>query len=102
MDPTESQMPMGQQALPALDASQILAGMPTKATAQTAPPPASAGMMQAPSGAPAGMPPQGSPSEPPYDVQLQPDGSSIYITKTQPPVVIGVNRPPKVPPALQQ
>lgn len=48
-----------------------------------------------------GFPAPSASAEPPYDVELQADGSSIYYTKTEPRIVIGVNQPPKLPAALQ-
>lgn len=52
-------------------------------------------------GAPMGFPAPDAPAQPPYDVELQPDGSAIFKSKTEPPVVIGIAKAPKLPPALQ-
>lgn len=95
---TQSQMPMGQAAMPALNTDSIMSALSSQPQQQSMPagaavPQQAAGLM--------GMPSPDAPSEPPYDVKLQPDGSSIYFTKTDPPVVIGVNKPPKLPAALQ-
>ena len=92
-------MPMGQAAQAPLQTGELMqppAADPTQSPGAGAPPPAAAGMM----GGAGGMNPPGAPAEPPYDVKLQPDGSSIYVSKTQPPVVLAVNPPPKLPKAL--
>ena len=93
-------MPMGQSAQLPLDTSELMGHIPTQSQAQTPPPPTAAGMMGDQGGA-MGFPAPGAPAEPQFDVKLQPDGSSIYVTKTNPQIVIGVNRPPKLPKALQ-
>lgn len=52
------------------------------------------------------MPPPSAPSAPPYSVELQPDGSSIYFVPSpdgdpMKKVVLQVNKAPKLPPAFQ-
>jgi hypothetical protein len=50
-------------------------------------------------------PPPGQPEENPYQVRLQPDGSSVYYLPGPTPqqeIILGVNNPPKLPKALQQ
>lgn len=89
MDPM---MPMQAAAQLPLNTDDIIGAMPRQGTLQGNPPAASAGMV--------GLPSPDAPSEPPFSVEMQPDGSSIYLTKTDPPIVIGVNKPPKLPPAL--
>jgi len=101
MDPTDTQMPMGMAAQMPINTDDILGNVPQQRSAPEASPEAAEGLMQGPGGEVAGMPSPGAPNEPPFDVQLQPDGSSIYVTKTQPPIVIGVNRPPKIPRGMQ-
>lgn len=97
--PMTPEMPMGQAAQLPLDTSSILGALPSKSPAAGAPPPAAAGMMGQ-AGA-MSFPEPGAPAEPPFDVRLQPDGSSVYVTKTQPEIVIGINPAPKLPKALQ-
>lgn len=102
--PGANTMPMsaGTSQLP-IDSTSLIAGTPQRAPAMTPPPRAAAGMMTGPAGAPAGaFPPPGSPSQPPWQVTMQPDGSSIYKVDTAGgPIVIGVNPAPKLPKALQ-
>lgn len=43
------------------------------------------------------LPPAGAPTDLPYDVEIQPDGSSIYVSKTEPKIVLGINKAPKLP-----
>lgn len=98
INPTQSQMPMGQAAMAPLQQDSIMGALSSQPETMPVPegaplPQQSAGLM--------GMPSPDAPSEPPYDVKLQADGSSVYLTKTDPPVVIGINKPPKLPPALQ-
>jgi hypothetical protein len=88
-----SDMPMGQSAKPPMDAASVVAPVP-------AAPPQAAGVMQSPQGGAMGFPAPSAPTEPPFVVELQPDGSSIYKSKTEPPIVLGVNKPPKLPKAL--
>jgi len=101
-----SQMPMAASTRLPLDQSQILAAMPMPG--RGAPPPTAMGAMPM-GGAPGGMqspaaPPQ--PAEPPFETHVQPDGSILsVITKGlppgMPPIIIGVHKSPKIPPALQ-
>lgn len=89
----DAQMPMQAAAQLPLNTDEIIGAMPQRrSAAPDAMPPAAQGLV--------GLPQPGAPEEPPFDVQLQPDGSSIYLTKTDPPIVIGVNKPPKLPPGL--
>jgi hypothetical protein len=68
----------------------------------TPPPRQAAGMMAGPGGTPLGtFPSPTAPAEPPYTVDMQADGSAIFKSRTEPPVVIGVAKAPKLPPALQ-
>lgn len=93
-------MPMGQSAQLPITAADLLP--PTASPAITPPPPQAQGMVAGPGGTPlAGFPSPDAPAEPPYLVELQADGSSVYKTKTNPSVVIGVNKAPKLPPAMQ-
>jgi hypothetical protein len=95
-----SQMPMGQAAQPPLNTASVMPPMPpgpVQSPGVGAPPPAEAGMM----GGAGGFPAPGAPNEPPYDVKLQADGSGVFVSKTDPPIVIGVVPPPKLPKALQ-
>lgn len=99
---TAPQMPMGQSAKLPLSAADLLPADAFK-SAPSSTPPAASGLMAGPGGTPIGsMPSPEMPSEPPFEVVLQADGSSIYQTKTNPPVVIGVNKPPKLPAAMAQ
>lgn len=93
-------MPMGMAAgkMPASAADILPPIAPPPGVAMPAP--AGPGGTVAP-GMPAGMPPVGAPAEPPYTTQMQPDGSAIWLSKTDPPIVIGVIPAPKLPPALQ-
>lgn len=104
--PDDPSMPMARAAALPLDTSTLLGAIPMKRPLTGAPPPAAAGLMQAPQvpgappAGPIGFPPPGAPDEPPYTVVMQDDGSSIY--KTPSGIVIGVNKAPKLPPALQK
>ena len=111
--PGDKSMPMAQTTALPLDLSSLIPGSPQSAPTPAAPP-AAAGLATAPAappmpgGAPASMPafpPPGAPMKPPYEVVMQADGSSVYQVPPpmpgMPPVVIAVNKAPKVPPALQ-
>jgi hypothetical protein len=105
MTPYDSQMPMGQAAIPPLDLQDIIGAEPAPAgdvMAAPSAPPAAQGMMDM------GQPPAmggGGPMLPepeagadlPFSVEMQPDGSSIDYSKTEPRVVIAVNKAPKLP-----
>lgn len=111
-DDLSQTMPMGRAAALPLDSATLLGAIPMKRPGMGAPPPAAAGLQgppPAPAGAPQGppgFPPPGAPNEPPYEVVLQPDGSSIYQLPSpapgMPPIVLGVNPAPKLPAALQK
>ena len=98
-----SQMPMPMSTRLPLDPTQIQAPMP-----QSGPPPQAMGAAPLP-GAPAGPAPGAAPTPaggPPFETIVQPDGSILsVVTKGLPPgmkpIVIGVHRAPKIPPALQ-
>lgn len=103
MPSTAPQMPMGQAAKMPVSAADLASLSAAPMPASSAPAGAS-GLIAGPSGTPlgGGIPAPSAPVEPPYEVVLQADGSSVYQTKTTPPVVIGVNRPPKLPPSLSK
>ena len=90
-------MPMGQAAMKPLNMGGLMGRMPMTRPATTPPPAAAAGMM----GGAMGLPSPSAPPEPPFEVKMQADGSSVYLTKTDPQIVIGINPPPKLPKALQ-
>jgi len=100
-------MPLAQTASLPLNMSDILAQMPIKKPmAQEAPVPGPAAGVQQMAPPPDAADPGAAP-QPPYTVRLQPDGSSVYEITTglppgAPPIIIGVNKPPNLPPALQQ
>lgn len=95
-------MPMGTAARLPIDATDLIPPIKGAAPAGAPPPPAAAGMMAGPGGTPIGaFPDPTAPATPPYEVVMQPDGSSIYQTKTTPPVVIAVNPAPKIPISMQ-
>jgi hypothetical protein len=107
--PDTNQMPYGQTTALPIDES----GFAAPVNAPASPPPAAAGMQAPPAAMPSAAPDTmqgrsafnapGAPTEPPYQVTMQPDGSSVYHVMTAGgPVIIGVNKAPKVPPALQQ
>ncbi len=93
-------MPMGQSAMLPMETPPPMAVTPTRGPApEGAPAPApSAGAMPPPA-ADAGI------SQPPYNVRLQPDGSSVYELPSpapgMPAIVIGVNPAPHLPKSLQ-
>lgn len=106
---TTSLMPMTQAArLPIASAPQPPTPLPLPP--MPGGPPASSGPLPLPSMAPQGGPlplPASAPipqvQKPPYAVELQDDGTSVY-TISGPngkPVIIGLNKPPKLPAALQ-
>lgn len=106
MDPTTTQMPMGSAAKLPLTAADLIPALKRPAAGAAPVPPAAAGLMAGPNGTPMGsqaspFPSPDAPPEAPYDVQKQPDGSAIWLSKTQPPVVIGVIPAPKLPVSLQ-
>lgn len=102
MDATTPAMPMGAAAKLPLTAADLMPSMRAPAPAGAAPPPQSAGMIAGPGGTPlGGFPGPSAPAEPPYNITMQPDGSAIWTSKTDPPVVIGVIPAPKIPPSLQ-
>lgn len=87
------------EPLPPLDPSAIMGANPSPMGGEGAPP----APMPPPEmpmtgmGGEMMMPPPEAGAELPYDVVIQPDGSSIYQTKTEPPIVIGLNKAPKMP-----
>jgi len=119
-DPTAPQMPMGRVAAK-LSTPPLPPPLSLPPGGAMSPPPAAAPALAMPpmdQAAPA-MPPQGmpaapmgnpfpapdAPSAPPYQVELQDDGSSVYSLPPQTPggkpIIIGINPPPKLPKALQ-
>lgn len=95
-------MPMANSARLPIDATDLIPPIKAPAPAGAMPPPAAAGMMAGPGGTPIGaFPPAGAPAEPPYTVTMQSDGSAIWHSKTDPPIVIGVVPAPKLPPSMQ-
>lgn len=105
--PGANTMPMSQTTQLPIDSSQLIAGQAMRMPTASPPPPSAAGMIQGPNGAPVGapqgFPAPGQPQKPPYDVVMQPDGSSVYVAQTAGgPVTLAVNKPPVLPKALQQ
>lgn len=101
---TTPSMPMTSSMRQPLDLGPSALPLRASAPAGQTPPPAAAGMIGG--GAPMNsLPSPSAPATPPWNVILQDDGSSIYqIPSPQPggkPVVIGVNKSPKLPAALQ-
>lgn len=95
-------MPMASAAKLPLSAADLLPALSAPAPASATPPPQAAAMMAGPGGTPlGGFPSPDAPMDHPYDVTMQPDGSAIWMSKTDPPVVIGVVPAPKLPPSLQ-
>lgn len=98
---TEPGMPMGSAARLPLNAAQLMPsirGIP----AAGAPPAPAAGLM-APGGSPIGFPAPGAPEKPPFEVEMQPNGTSVYYVpgSNGQKIILGVNPPPKMPKALQ-
>ncbi len=93
---------MGQSAQLPLTAADLLPPTIAPAPPGAAVPPQAAGMMAGPGGTPLGTPagPQ-APQDPPWDVQRQPDGSALFLSRTNPPVVIGLAPAPKLPVSMQ-
>lgn len=94
-------MPLSNAGKLPLDLSSIIGPISRPAGPASAAPQQAAGAMQLPNtgmGGAAPLPAQGSPAEPPYNVEMQADGTSIY--KTPSGIVLGVNRAPKLPPSL--
>lgn len=89
---TQNLMPMG-RVNERLSGGSILPpspGAPARAAA-----PAPAGPMPS-------FPAPSAPIKPPWDVRMQPDGTSVYFENTPAGEIIrGVNPPPKIPKALQ-
>lgn len=108
MDPTSPMMPMGAAAQMPLSAADLMGPIRAPAPPSAALPPQAAGMMAGPGGTPLGTPSPmsgqpgqpGSPSDK-YDIQMQADGSGLWVSKTTPPVIIGVIPAPKLPQSLQ-
>lgn len=104
--PGANLMPMGQASQLPIDTTGLIAGQSMSAPAPS-PPPAAAGMMTGPTGAPIGAAASASPFpapgfQPPWQVVLQPDGSSKYVVPTPGgDVTLGVNKAPVLPKALQ-
>lgn len=98
---TSPAMPMGSAVKLPLNTAELMP--PISAPGIGAPPPQAAGQIAGPSGTPLGgsLPPPEAPKEPPYTVEMQPDGSAVWKSKTNPPVVIGVVPAPKIPASLQ-
>jgi len=97
---TSPQMPMGAAAKLPLSAEDLMPAMTAPATG--APPQQAAGLMAGPGGTPLGsMPSTDAPTEPPYDITMQPDGSAVWMSRTDPPVAIAVVPAPKIPASLQ-
>jgi len=92
---------MGSAAKLPLSAADIMPAM--SVPAQGAPPLPAQGLMAGPGGTPLGssMPPPNAPADPPYTGEMQPDGSAIWKSKTEPPVIIVVVPAPKLPVSLQ-
>ena len=102
MQTSDPSMPMGKSAILPLNDS-LLPQVPTVSPGAGTPPPSTGGMMQTQGSTPAPAP---GGSEAPYQVEMQPDGSSIYYipgpsgTSTDG-VVVAVNPAPKLPKSLQ-
>lgn len=98
--PNDPQMPMGSAARLPLTAADMMP--PISAPAGGPPPPQAAGAMAGPGGTPlGGFPDPNAPTEAPYNIEMQSDGSAIWKTKTDPSIVIGVVPAPKLPPSMQ-
>lgn len=100
---TTPRMPMGAAAQLPLTAADLAPSITAPPPPMAQPPPQAAGLMAGPGGTPlgGGLPDPGAPAEAPYDIEMQPDGSAIWKSKTTPSVVIGVVPAPKLPPSLQ-
>jgi len=102
-------MPMARVAADAQGAPSVIPPIPPMAggpgptpPAGALPPPAAPEAMNPP-----GMfPPPQAPAAPPFNVRMQPDGSSVYIIPSPDgdpgkDIVLGINPPPKLPKAFQ-
>lgn len=114
MNPTSPMMPMGISAarlsldddtMPNLSLGGHGGRKPLSldgpTVAPAAPPMAPPGAMSQPMGGAPMQPPQ--PQAPPWNVQMQSDGSSVYSIPGQDgkPIILGVNPPPRLPKSLQ-
>lgn len=96
---TQNLMPMGRAAA-ASGGGNMLPPMPPGAAPSEPTTMNSAAPMPSPMPS---FPAPSAPSTPPYDVKLQPDGSSIYLMNgANGPVVLGVNQAPKMPKSAMQ
>lgn len=101
-DMTTPQMPMGSAARLPLTASDLMPAIRGPAPAGATPPPQAAGLMAGPGGTPlGGFPSPSDPADAPYDIVKQPDGSAVWMSKTDPPFAIAVVPAPKLPVSLQ-
>lgn len=110
-DPTAPQMPMAVNALkrstpPPLPQLSMPPGAGAPAPSLPMPPVGAApAMPMPPTGAPPAAPAPMAPAPPPWQVALQDDGSSVYqmppLVPGGKPIVLGVNKPPKLSAAMQ-
>lgn len=95
---------MGTAARMPLSAADLMGPIRAPAPPSAVAPPQAAGMMAGPGGTPLGTPsPMAGPRSAAdmYDFQKQPDGSGLWVSKTNPPIVIAVVPAPKLPQSLQ-
>ena len=84
--------------IPPLDVADIMGGgMPMEGGPVAGGPMGGEMPMSGMGGEPMTPPPDPNGENLPFNVRLQPDGSSVIETKTNPPIVIAVNQPPKLP-----